>query len=175
MCRLTFGLREEQDYPCRGDIENLIDTDHGVVDNLIDTDLRVGNNGSIQESGSSGPPFGYMHLGTCNTSDITSQNKGKMIMTEPEIVVVPDLSPTDYNKTIKANMNARDTDYFDQLLRLHKAYKISGFSCEETGKWEQTLDNPITEPRWWLGGDGEVRLRWFFGDGGGRHWWRSLG
>ncbi|GKB08668.1 hypothetical protein Tco_0836980, partial [Tanacetum coccineum] len=33
---------------------------------------------------------------------------------------------------IQANMEAKDTEYFDQLLELGSAYKITGFSCEHT-------------------------------------------
>ncbi|GJZ53253.1 DNA helicase [Tanacetum coccineum] len=42
---------------------------------------------------------------------------------------------------IQANMDVKNTDYFDHLLRLHKAYRISDFGCEETDTWEKTLDN----------------------------------
>ncbi|GJZ85918.1 nucleic acid-binding, OB-fold protein [Tanacetum coccineum] len=45
---------------------------------------------------------------------------------------------------IQANMDVKDTEYFDQLLQLKKAYKISGFSCEQTGVWERTLENPTS-------------------------------
>ncbi|GJZ43803.1 DNA helicase [Tanacetum coccineum] len=47
---------------------------------------------------------------------------------------------------IQANMDAKDTYYFDQLLQLHNAYRITGFSCEQTCPWERTLDNlvPLT-------------------------------
>ncbi|GJW04927.1 hypothetical protein Tco_1563783 [Tanacetum coccineum] len=38
-------------------------------------------------------------------------------------------------------MDVKNTDYFDHLLRLHKAYRISDFGCEETDTWEKTLDN----------------------------------
>nr|GEV87136.1 nucleic acid-binding, OB-fold protein [Tanacetum cinerariifolium] len=41
-------------------------------------------------------------------------------------------------------MNAKDTEYFDQLLQLHSAYRITGFSCEQTVPWERTLDNPTS-------------------------------
>nr|GEV27545.1 hypothetical protein [Tanacetum cinerariifolium] len=45
---------------------------------------------------------------------------------------------------IQANMDVKDTDYFDQLLQHCRAYRISGFSCEQTGLWERTLDNPTS-------------------------------
>ncbi|GJW60798.1 DNA helicase [Tanacetum coccineum] len=45
---------------------------------------------------------------------------------------------------IQANIDAKDTDYFDQLLQLHSAYRITGFSCEQTIPWERTLDNPTS-------------------------------
>ncbi|GJT36825.1 DNA helicase [Tanacetum coccineum] len=41
-------------------------------------------------------------------------------------------------------MDVKDTAYFDSLLQLHKAYRISGFRCEQTGLWERTLDNPTS-------------------------------
>ncbi|GJX74685.1 retrotransposon protein, putative, ty1-copia subclass [Tanacetum coccineum] len=34
---------------------------------------------------------------------------------------------------IQANMDVKDADYFNQLLQNHRAYRISGFSCEQTG------------------------------------------
>nr|GEU90872.1 hypothetical protein [Tanacetum cinerariifolium] len=106
----------------------------------------------------------------------TREEKGKMIMTEPEITAIVDLRSTHCNKTIKAvvyrkwtsrhvytrqpikycilidkqgtpiqaNMDVKDVEYFNQLLPLRKAYKILGFSCEQTGLWEQTLDNPTS-------------------------------
>nr|GFA52519.1 DNA helicase [Tanacetum cinerariifolium] len=45
---------------------------------------------------------------------------------------------------IQANMDVKDIAYFDRLLQLHKAYRISGFSCEQTCLWERTLDNPTS-------------------------------
>ncbi|GKC73958.1 nucleic acid-binding, OB-fold protein, partial [Tanacetum coccineum] len=45
---------------------------------------------------------------------------------------------------IQANMDAKDTEYFDELLQLDNAYRITGFSCEQTGPWERTLDNPVS-------------------------------
>nr|GEX32870.1 DNA helicase [Tanacetum cinerariifolium] len=45
---------------------------------------------------------------------------------------------------IQANMDSKDTEYFDQLLQLHSAYRITGFSCEQTLPWERTLDNPTS-------------------------------
>ncbi|GKB56391.1 hypothetical protein Tco_0912577 [Tanacetum coccineum] len=45
---------------------------------------------------------------------------------------------------IQANMDVKDADYFQQLLELKKAYRITGFSCEQTGPWERTLENPIS-------------------------------
>ncbi|GJX42382.1 DNA helicase, partial [Tanacetum coccineum] len=45
---------------------------------------------------------------------------------------------------IQANMDAKDTKYFDQLLELHTAYRITGFSCEHTPPWERTLGNPTS-------------------------------
>ncbi|GKD39198.1 DNA helicase [Tanacetum coccineum] len=45
---------------------------------------------------------------------------------------------------IQAIMDAKDTEYFDQLLQLHSAYRITGFSSEQTVPWERTLDNPTS-------------------------------
>nr|GEX43145.1 DNA helicase [Tanacetum cinerariifolium] len=45
---------------------------------------------------------------------------------------------------IQANMDSKDTEYFDQLLQLHITYRITGFSCEQTLPWERTLDNPTS-------------------------------
>ncbi|GKB97189.1 DNA helicase [Tanacetum coccineum] len=42
---------------------------------------------------------------------------------------------------IQTNMDLKDTEYFDQLLQLNNAYKISRFWCTETKKWQRTLDN----------------------------------
>ncbi|GJZ97986.1 reverse transcriptase domain-containing protein [Tanacetum coccineum] len=42
---------------------------------------------------------------------------------------------------IRANMDVKDSGHSSQLLQLKNAYRISGFSCEETKKWEQTIDN----------------------------------
>ncbi|GJZ60892.1 DNA helicase [Tanacetum coccineum] len=42
---------------------------------------------------------------------------------------------------IQANMGVEDAEYFDQLLELHTAYRISGFSCDKTSPWEWTLEN----------------------------------
>nr|GEV08926.1 helitron helicase-like domain-containing protein [Tanacetum cinerariifolium] len=45
---------------------------------------------------------------------------------------------------IQANMDAKDTEYFDQLLELYAAYRITCFHCEHTLPWERTLDNPTS-------------------------------
>ncbi|GJX72301.1 hypothetical protein Tco_0309472 [Tanacetum coccineum] len=42
---------------------------------------------------------------------------------------------------IQANMDVKDADYFNQLMQNHRAYQISGFSCEQTSHWERTLQN----------------------------------
>ena len=41
---------------------------------------------------------------------------------------------------IQANMDVKDTQYFNQVLKLNAAYRISRFSCEEARKWQCTLD-----------------------------------
>ncbi|GKB30292.1 DNA helicase [Tanacetum coccineum] len=116
-------------------------------------------------------------MATTSISKSTAEEKGKMIVTKPDVTIIADLNPMDTNKTIEAvvyrkwsskhvqtqqpmkyccilldkqgtpiqaNMDVKDTAYFDQLLQLHKAYRISGFSCEQTGLWERTLDNPTS-------------------------------
>ncbi|GJS59025.1 DNA helicase [Tanacetum coccineum] len=45
---------------------------------------------------------------------------------------------------IQANMNVKDTNYFNQLLQLNNAYRISHFVCTETKNWQRTLDNKTT-------------------------------
>ncbi|GKA30240.1 hypothetical protein Tco_0716545 [Tanacetum coccineum] len=45
---------------------------------------------------------------------------------------------------IQANMDIKDADYFHQLFQLKKAYRIIGFSCEQTGAWDRTLENPTS-------------------------------
>ncbi|GJW40219.1 nucleic acid-binding, OB-fold protein, partial [Tanacetum coccineum] len=116
-------------------------------------------------------------MATASTSKSTREEKGKMVMTEPDVTIIADLKPADTNKTIEAivyrkwtskhihtqqpikyccilldkqgtpiqaNMDVKDSTYFNQLLHLRKAYRISGFSCEQTGLWERTLDNPTS-------------------------------
>ncbi|GJV69689.1 hypothetical protein Tco_1485198 [Tanacetum coccineum] len=41
-------------------------------------------------------------------------------------------------------MDVKDADYFNQLLQIHRAYKISGFSYEQTRQWERTFQNPTS-------------------------------
>nr|GEX70843.1 hypothetical protein [Tanacetum cinerariifolium] len=79
-------------------------------------------------------------------TDFKREEKGKMILTEPNITRVADLSSTESDKIIEgtpiqANMDAEDTDYFDELLRLGKTYRILGFGCQKMPTWEQTLTN----------------------------------
>nr|GEU77088.1 DNA helicase [Tanacetum cinerariifolium] len=81
-----------------------------------------------------------------NVDDSGQQNKGKIILTEPKITYISELSSTAYDKTIEAigtpiqaNMGLLDAEYFDQLLQLQKAYQFTGYSCEPTDKWERTL------------------------------------
>ncbi|GKD63592.1 nucleic acid-binding, OB-fold protein [Tanacetum coccineum] len=38
-------------------------------------------------------------------------------------------------------MDVKDADYFNQSLQIRMAYKISGFSYEDTSQWERTLQN----------------------------------
>ncbi|GJZ97230.1 hypothetical protein Tco_0669683 [Tanacetum coccineum] len=76
-------------------------------------------------------------MATTSEADSKHEAKGKMILTELNITSVAYLSSTDSNKIIEgapiqANMDAEDTDYFDQLLQLGGTYRISGFSCQKT-------------------------------------------
>ncbi|GJX82942.1 DNA helicase [Tanacetum coccineum] len=118
---------------------------------------------------------GNRHIGTpdesdpentsnmATTSDRTREDKGKMIVAEPEITNIADLRSIHCNKTIEATVYRKWTSKHVQtrqptkycwysysskhgcqrcrLLQLHKAYRISGFSCEQTRPWEQTLEN----------------------------------
>nr|GEX24571.1 ribonuclease H-like domain-containing protein [Tanacetum cinerariifolium] len=45
---------------------------------------------------------------------------------------------------IQANMDLKDTEYFNELLQLNNAYRISRFGCTDTKKWQRTLDNKTT-------------------------------
>nr|GEZ79714.1 hypothetical protein [Tanacetum cinerariifolium] len=116
-------------------------------------------------------------MATTSISKSTLEEKGKMILTKPNVTLIADLKPMDTNKTIEAvvyrkwtskhvqtqqpmkyccilldkqgtpiqaNIDVKDIAYFDRLLQLHKAYRISRFSCEQTGLWERTLDNPTS-------------------------------
>nr|GFC91388.1 hypothetical protein [Tanacetum cinerariifolium] len=65
-------------------------------------------------------------LETTSNPNKAAKNKGKMIVAEsaePEITKIADLRPTQCNKIIEAistpiqaNMDVKDTGYFDQLL-----------------------------------------------------------
>nr|GEY09649.1 nucleic acid-binding, OB-fold protein [Tanacetum cinerariifolium] len=41
-------------------------------------------------------------------------------------------------------MDLKAREYFNQLLQLNNAYRISRFWCTETQKWQRTLDNKTT-------------------------------
>ncbi|GJV34111.1 DNA helicase [Tanacetum coccineum] len=45
---------------------------------------------------------------------------------------------------IQANMDLKDTEYFNDLLQLNHAYMISQFRCTPTKAWDRTLPNDIT-------------------------------
>ncbi|GJZ31715.1 hypothetical protein Tco_0576762 [Tanacetum coccineum] len=45
---------------------------------------------------------------------------------------------------IQANMNLKDTDYFNEVLQPNNAYRISRFVCTETKKWQRTVNNKTT-------------------------------
>nr|GEU30627.1 zinc knuckle CX2CX4HX4C [Tanacetum cinerariifolium] len=95
-------------------------------------------------------------MATTSKLDSTHKDKGKMIITEPEITAMSDLRPIHCNKIIEAvvyrylydpiqrNIDVKDADYFNQLLQHRKAYRIFSFSYDQTGLWEGTLDNPIS-------------------------------
>ncbi|GKC54693.1 hypothetical protein Tco_1077438 [Tanacetum coccineum] len=111
-------------------------------------------------------------MATTSNPDTLHEDKGKMVIAEPEIMDIADLSLTHSDKTIEvivyrkwipsifipgnplsidakskygppiqANTDVQDAEYFNQLLRINRAYRISGFSCEHTGPWERTLQN----------------------------------
>ncbi|GJW79427.1 DNA helicase [Tanacetum coccineum] len=99
------------------------------------------------------PVFGHGQLSMEQARDITisQQDKGKIILMEPEVTNISQLSITSYNSTIEAigtpvqaNMGLRDAEYIDQPFELRKAYRFTGFSCEPTDNWEQTLPTEIT-------------------------------
>ncbi|GJR27119.1 nucleic acid-binding, OB-fold protein [Tanacetum coccineum] len=48
------------------------------------------------------------------------------------------------NTAIQATMDLRSLTYFDQLLKLKKAYRISNFICENTKPYQQTLENKVS-------------------------------
>ncbi|GKC10500.1 hypothetical protein Tco_1007282, partial [Tanacetum coccineum] len=41
-------------------------------------------------------------------------------------------------------MDLKDTEYFNELLQLNNAYRISRFGCTDTKKWQRTVDNKTT-------------------------------
>ncbi|GJY46764.1 nucleic acid-binding, OB-fold protein, partial [Tanacetum coccineum] len=88
-----------------------------------------------------------------DTADCWQQNAKMDIAIEPEFPCHKDKLKTNRlqqnyrNKqgtAIQANMDAQDTEHFDRVLELGSAYRITGFSCEHTGLWERTLENPIS-------------------------------
>ncbi|GJU87513.1 DNA helicase [Tanacetum coccineum] len=48
------------------------------------------------------------------------------------------------NTAIQATMDLRSLTYFDQLLKLKKAYRILNFICENTKPYQQTLENKVS-------------------------------
>nr|GEV61801.1 ribonuclease H-like domain-containing protein [Tanacetum cinerariifolium] len=76
---------------------------------------------------------------------------GQFLMTE---MSTPRTNPIDKGKlplveanignAIQANMDLKDTDYFNQLLQLNNAYRISRFMCTQTKIWDRTLPNQTT-------------------------------
>ncbi|GJZ77076.1 hypothetical protein Tco_0641748 [Tanacetum coccineum] len=68
---------------------------------------------------------------------------GKMNQTEISRLGYKKIQDKEGN-AIQANMDLKDTDYFDQLLLLNNAYRISRFWCTETKKWQRALDNKTT-------------------------------
>ncbi|KAJ9559006.1 hypothetical protein OSB04_013620 [Centaurea solstitialis] len=45
---------------------------------------------------------------------------------------------------IQGNMSFSDIEYFNQVMQLGSAYKISNFNCQQTKAWQRTLPNPTT-------------------------------
>ncbi|GJZ83397.1 DNA helicase [Tanacetum coccineum] len=60
------------------------------------------SNDEASPHGHDGGEVELLVMETTNSVDIPQQNKEKMIMVEPEITNISDLSPTDHNKTIEA-------------------------------------------------------------------------
>ncbi|GKE17861.1 hypothetical protein Tco_1425438 [Tanacetum coccineum] len=69
-------------------------------------------------------------MATTRNPDTLHEDKGKMVIAEPEITDIADLSPTHSDKSIEvigppiqANTDVQDAEYFNQLLRINR---ISG-------------------------------------------------
>nr|GEV91677.1 DNA helicase [Tanacetum cinerariifolium] len=59
---------------------------------------------------------------------------------------LPDLTPIAFcciliDQEIQSNMNIKDIDYFNRILQIGSAYRISNFICEPTSSYQQTLEN----------------------------------
>ncbi|GKD45550.1 DNA helicase, partial [Tanacetum coccineum] len=71
-------------------------------------------------------------MASTSNIDKAREDKGKMVIAEPEVTNIADLRPIHSNKTIEivgtliqANMDVKDAYYFDQSLQLQRAYRIS--------------------------------------------------
>nr|GEV37712.1 DNA helicase [Tanacetum cinerariifolium] len=95
-----------------------------------------------------GSPIITMEL--ANVDGTGQQNKGKIILTEPKITYISELSNTAYDKTIEAigtpiqaNMGLLDAEYFDQLLQLQKAYRLQRVTRQADCKESDTNSGNI--------------------------------
>nr|GEU60755.1 DNA helicase [Tanacetum cinerariifolium] len=76
-------------------------------------------------------------------------DKGKLPLVEATTVSIADIKPTHVDQAIEgnaiqANMDLKDTDYFNQPMQLNNASRISCFMCTHTKTWDRTLPNDIT-------------------------------
>ncbi|GKB03653.1 DNA helicase [Tanacetum coccineum] len=115
---------------------------------------------------------GQFIMTEANNPNIIPMEKGKLPLVEANTVSLADIEPRQsirvYRKwvaknvrtqvasnfcailldkegnAIQANMDLRDTDYFNDLLQLNNAYRISQFKCTTTKIWDHTLPNNTT-------------------------------
>nr|GEV30128.1 DNA helicase [Tanacetum cinerariifolium] len=65
---------------------------------------------------------------------------------------IPDMKPIGFccilidrkNNAVQANIDLKNIDYFNPLLKPNTAYRISNFFCEATTSYQQTLENAIS-------------------------------
>ncbi|GJR22043.1 DNA helicase [Tanacetum coccineum] len=82
--------------------------------------------------GHDGGEVELLKMASTSNIDKAREDKGKMVIAEPEVTNIADLRPIHSNKTIEivgtliqANMDVKDAYYFDQSLQLQRAYRIS--------------------------------------------------